>query len=221
MPMTIEPLIMKLNENLKVAQNTLRMQLSTKVGQLSEHLDKYSSTELREELEGLVDEFLSQFTSAYQEFISYVEDEIPDLTEKPKLSKPRKKPAKKEQPEKEAFVRPTYVHRAFTDEGLRVSKEARPMIMDFLNETIKKDIERIKQTIPTFQKGEKEGEKKRITIMPEDISKDKLVIKEDTSFERELDDIPVDGLDPNFKLLILLRAANPEPKKTSLEPESD
>jgi hypothetical protein len=219
--MTLEPFITKLNENLKAAQNSLRMQLSTKVGQLSEHLDKYSSAELREELEGLVEEFMSQFTSTYQEFISQIEDEIPDLAVKPKASKPRKKPAKKEQPEKEAFVRPTYVHRAFTDEGLRVSKEARPMIMDFLNETIKKDIERIKQTIPTFQKGDKEGEKKRITIMPEDISKDKLVLKESASFERELDDIPLDEFDPNFKLLIVLRSADSEQKKTNLEPESD
>ena len=219
--MTLEPFITKLNDNLKTAQNSLRMQLSTKVGQLSEHLDKYSSAELREELEGLVEEFMSQFTSTYQEFISQIEDEIPDLAVKPKVSKPRKKPAKKEQPEKEAFVRPTYVHRAFTDEGLRVSKEARPMIMDFLNETIKKDIERIKQTIPTFQKGEREGDKKRITIMPEDISKDKLVLKESASFERELDNIPLDELDPNFKLLIVLRSADSEQKKTNLEPESD
>jgi hypothetical protein len=223
MPMAIEPLIAKLNENLKVAQNSLRMQLSSKVGELSEHLDNYSRAELRDELEGLVEEFLSQFTSTYQEFIAQIEDEIPDLTEIPRKSKPRKKPAKKDQPEKEAFVRPTYVHRAFTDEGLRVSKEARPMIMDFLNETIKKDIERIKQTIPTFQKGEKEGEKKRITIMPEDISKDKLTVNESASasFERELDNIPVDELDPNFKLLILLRSVNPETQKTNLEPESD
>lgn len=219
--MTLEPFITKLNENLKTAQNALRMQLSNKVGQLSEHLDKYSSAELREELEGLVEEFLSQFTSTYQEFIAQIEDEIPDLAVKPKASKPRKKSTKKEQPEKEAFVRPTYVHRAFTDEGLRVSKEARPMIMDFLNETIKKDIERIKQTIPTFQKGEKEGEKKRITIMPEDISKDKLVIKETIGFERELDEIPLDEIDPNFKLMIVLRAADSEIKKTNLEPESD
>ena len=219
--MTLEPFITKLNENLKTAQNSLRMQLSTKVGQLSEHLDKYSSAELREELEGLVEEFLSQFTSAYQEFISYVEEEIPDLTEKPKTSKPRKKAAKKEQGEKEAFVRPTYVHRAFTDEGLRVSKEARPMIMDFLNETIKKDIERIKQTIPTFQKGDKEGEKKRITIMPADISKDKLLAKESASFERELDAIPLDELDPQYKLLVVLRSVDSETKKTDLELESD
>jgi len=219
--MTLEPFITKLNENLKTAQNSLRMQLSTKVGQLSEHLDKYSSAELREELEGLVEEFLSQFTSAYQEFISYVEEEIPDLTEKPKTSKPRKKAAKKEQGEKEAFVRPTYVHRAFTDEGLRVSKEARPMIMDFLNETIKKDIERIKQTIPTFQKGDKEGEKKRITIMPADISKDKLLAKESTAFERELDAIPLDELDPQYKLLVVLRSVDSETQKTDLEPESD
>jgi hypothetical protein len=219
--MTLEPFITKLNENLKTAQNSLRMQLSTKVGQLSEHLDKYSSAELREELEGLVEEFLSQFTSAYQEFISYVEEEIPDLTEKPKTSKPRKKAAKKEQGEKEAFVRPTYVHRAFTDEGLRVSKEARPMIMDFLNETIKKDIERIKQTIPTFQKGDKEGEKKRITIMPADISKDKLLAKESAAFERELDAIPLDELDPQYKLLVVLRSVDSETQKTDLEPESD
>ena len=219
--MTLEPFITKLNENLKTAQNSLRMQLSTKVGQLSEHLDKYSSTELREELEGLVEEFLSQFTSAYQEFISYVEEEIPDLTEKPKPSKPRKKAVKKEQGEKEAFVRPTYVHRAFTDEGLRVSKEARPMIMDFLNETIKNDIERIKQTIPTFQKGDKEGEKKRITIMPEDISKDKLLAKESAPFERELDAIPLDELDPQYKLLVVLRSVDSETIKTDLEQEPD
>lgn len=207
--MAIEPLITKLNQNVKTAQESLRLQLIKKVEQLSAHVEKFSSAELREELERLVDEFLSQFNSTYQEFISYLEEELPDIATKPKQTKPRKKPAKKEKSEKEnEFVRPTYIQRAFNQDGVRVSKEARPMIMDFLNETIKNDIERIKQTIPTFQKGEKEGEKKRITIKPEDISKEKLVPKESPAFERELDSIPLDDIDPNYKLFLLLRPSD-------------
>ena len=207
--MAIEPLITKLNQNLNTAKELLRTQLLKKVKQLSEHIE---NAELREELERLVDDVLSQFTTIYEGFISYIEEELPDITLKPKPPKPRKKAAKKEQPEKPEFVRPTYVHRAFTEDGLRVSKEARPMLMDILNETIKEDIDRIKKQIPTFQKGEKEGEKKRITIKPEDISKEKLVSKENPTFERELDIIPLEDIDPNYKLLILLRLMDSENK---------
>jgi hypothetical protein len=207
--MTIEPLITKLNQNLNIAKESLRTQLLKKVKQLSEHIE---NAELREELERLVDDVLSQFTTIYEGFISYIEEELPDITLKPKPPKPRKKAAKKEQPEKPEFVRPTYVHRAFTEDGMRVSKEARPMLMDILNETIKEDIDRIKKQIPTFQKGEKEGEKKRITIKPEDISKEKLVSKENPTFERELDIIPLEDIDPNYKLLILLRLMDSENK---------
>jgi hypothetical protein len=207
--MAIEPLITKLNQNLNTAKELLRTQLLKKVKQLSEHIE---NAELRDELERLVDDVLSQFTTIYEGFISYIEEELPDITLKPKPPKPRKKAAKKEQPEKPEFVRPTYVHRAFTEDGLRVSKEARPMLMDILNETIKEDIDRIKKQIPTFQKGEKEGEKKRITIKPEDISKEKLVSKENPTFERELDIIPLEDIDPNYKLLILLRLMDSENK---------
>jgi len=207
--MAIEPLITKLNQNLNTAKELLRTQLLKKVKQLSEHIE---NAELRDELERLVDDVLSQFTTVYEGFISYIEEELPDITLKPKPPKPRKKAAKKEQPEKPEFVRPTYVHRAFTEDGLRVSKEARPMLMDILNETIKEDIDRIKKQIPTFQKGEKEGEKKRITIKPEDISKEKLVSKENPTFERELDIIPLEDIDPNYKLLILLRLMDSENK---------
>jgi len=214
--MALEPLITKLNQNLNTARESLRTQLLKKVKQLSEHIE---NPELRDELERLVDDFLSQFTSVYEGFISYIEDELPDIVIQPKSPKPRKKTVKKEKlekSEKPEFVRPTYVHRAFTEDGLRVSKEARPMLMDILNQTIKDDIDRIKKQIPTFQKGEKEGEKKRITIRKEDISKEKLY-KEQPSFERELDNIPLDEIDPNYKVIILLRPVSSENKSVILD----
>src|SRR5271157_3365099 len=135
-----EPLIAKLTQNLQAAQDSLRMLLVAKVEELAAHPRALGGEELREELEGLVEEFLSQFAATYAEFISTVEEGLPAR----KVAKPRKKAAKKEaeQPEKPAFVKPTFVQRAFNAEDLRVAKEARPALMEALNEAIQHDIEK-------------------------------------------------------------------------------
>nr|MDO8109996.1 hypothetical protein [Candidatus Sigynarchaeota archaeon] len=216
--MAIEPLINKLNQNLKTAQETLRSQFLSKIEELSLHPDKFSSTDLlKEELEGLVEDFISSTSVEFQDLISYLETELPELASQPAPVKPKeKKPREKKQmdPEKPEFVRPTFVHRAFVDEGLRVSKEARPMLIDILNETIKKDIDRIKQQLPVFSKGEKEGEKKRITIKPEDVTREKLAPSAPAAsapgetkvgFERELEAIPLDVHENKFKIAIVVR----------------
>ncbi|NVM52452.1 MAG: hypothetical protein HWN66_02030 [Candidatus Helarchaeota archaeon] len=199
--MALESLITKLNQNLEMAKDNLRAQLSDKVNQLTKHLEDFSSAEIRGELENLVDDFLSQFTIVYQEFISYVEDELPSLPKPPKKIKTKIR----SEAHKKEFVRPTYVHRAFTDGGLRVSKDARPMIMEFLNKKIKEDIESIKKQLPKFMKGERKGEKKRITLKPEDLSDAKLLQKDDASVEKELEAISLDLNGKDYKLLILLR----------------
>lgn len=202
--MSLDVFFSKLNENLEVAKSSLRMELSKKVNYLVDHLEDYSSVEIRGELENLVDDFISQFTSVYQEFVSYIEDEIPTLPSTPAKPKKKKKAKPKTEAQKKEFVRPTYVHRAFTDEGLRVAKEARPKIMEILNKKIKEDIELIKKQLPTFIKGEKKGEKRRITIKPGDLLEEDI-FQRSASLGRELETIPIDLNGKEYKLLILLK----------------
>lgn len=227
--MAIEPIIEKLNQNVKVAQESLRSQLLGKVTQLASQVDKFTPEVLKAELEALVDDFLSEFVSTYQEFIMYIEEELPEVAAKPKPAKPREKASKKEKPagpQKPDFVRPTYVQRAFNDEGLRVSKDARPMLMEILNKTIKEDIDRIKQQLPSFKGGEKDGLKKRVTIRPADVTPEKLAkpspapalaaratgaaeasvaVDGPPAYERELDALPLGDAAPGYKVSILLR----------------
>lgn len=75
--MTLEAFFTKLNQNIKSTEDALRSQLSQKVEGLINQLENVSTAELRDELENLVDEVLSQFTAAYQDFISYIELELP------------------------------------------------------------------------------------------------------------------------------------------------
>ncbi|MHA1321153.1 MAG: hypothetical protein ACTSRL_00005, partial [Candidatus Helarchaeota archaeon] len=161
------------------------------------------------ELQNLVDDFLAQFANIYQEFIMYVEEEIPNLPKtKPKSIRKKKKSVKSEK-KKEAFVRPTYVHRAFNAEGLRISKEARPKIMEILNKQIKADIEAIKSQIPTFTRGERKGEKKRITIMPEDVSEEVLIKPVQKYKGQELDSIQLEKCNgESYELVLLLKRQN-------------
>ena len=202
--MTLDSFFVKLNQNLEMAKKSLKMQLQDKIKLISENIESYSSLQIRDELDRLVDDFILEFSSVYEEFVSYLEEELPVVSETPKPPKKKKKITRKE-PNYDEFVKPTYVHRAFNDFGLRVSKDARPMIMDFLNEKIKKDIEKIKEQIPTYQKGEKEGEKKRITIKPEDLSKEELLAINELTFEKELEQIPLDLNGKDYRLFILLR----------------
>ncbi|MEX2680516.1 MAG: hypothetical protein Q6373_002880 [Candidatus Sigynarchaeota archaeon] len=227
--MAIEPIIEKLNQNVKAAQESLRSELLGKVTQLASQVDKFTPEVLKAELEALVDDFLSEFVSIYQEFIMYIEDELPGVATKPKPAKPREKAAKKEKPadtRRPDFVRPTYVQRAFNEEGLRVSKEARPLLMEILNKTIKEDIDRIKQQLPSFQGGEKEGLKKRVTIRPGDVTPEKLARQAPApalaaraagaagtsvavdcppAYERELDTLPLGEAAPGYKVSIVVR----------------
>lgn len=218
--MAVEPLIKKLSQNLKAAQESLRSQFLSKIEQLSARIDKDSSTDLREELQSIVDDFLSDFTTTYQDIITSIEDELPELGLKAEQEKPKEKPKKKQKPkdpEKPEFIKPTLVKQVINESGMRVSKEARPMLMDILNETIKKDIDRIKQQLPTFQKGEKQGERKRITIKPEDVTREKLAAsppdvlatREPGNLEQELDSISIDNTEPGCSIVTLLRAKRP------------
>ncbi|MBN2151111.1 MAG: hypothetical protein JW839_06695 [Candidatus Lokiarchaeota archaeon] len=227
--MAIEPFIEKLNQNVRAAQESLRSQLLGKVTQLASQVDKFTPDVLRAELEALVDDFLSEFVSTYQEFIMYIEEELPEVAAKPRPPKPKEKPARKERPagsQKPDFVRPTFVQRAFNDEGLRVSKDARPMLMEILNKTIKEDIDRIKQQLPSFQGGDKNGLKKRVTIRPADVTPEKLTkpatapalaagaagaaeasvaVDGPAAYERELGALPLGDAAPGYKVSILVR----------------
>src|SRR5271157_5038650 len=158
----------------------------------------------------------SEQGSEVSSFDSCVEEELPAR----KAVKPRKKAAKKdaEQPEKPAFVKPTFVQRAFNAEGLRVAKEARPALMEALNEAIQHDIDRIKQQLPTFQRGAKEGEKQRVTIKSEDVALARgrttgtqtATPETIPGLERELDTVSLDDVDPRYQLAVVLRTLKAE-----------
>jgi histone H3/H4 len=231
-----EPLIAKLTQNLHAAQESLRIQLVAKVEELAAHPRALVGEELREELENFVEEFLSQFAATYAEFISTVEEEMPAR----KAPKPRKKTAKKPpgetgEPEKPAFVKPTFVQRAFNAEGLRVAKEARPALMDALNEAIQHDIDRIKEQLPKFSRGAKEGEKSRVTIKAEDVAEARSSTtrgesaspanglgQTDSDLSKELDAVALDSVDPRYELAVVLRTCRAGKQKQAGEkPEGD
>jgi hypothetical protein len=96
--MAIEMFIEKLNQNVKIAQESLRSQLLGKITQLADQADKFSPAVLRDELEALVDDILSEFVSTYQEFIMYIEEEMPEMAAKSKPTKQKEKAPKKEKP---------------------------------------------------------------------------------------------------------------------------
>jgi len=208
--MSAEPLIAKLVRALADAQETLRAQFTVKIAQVAAHVGIASPAEVREELDRLADDFLAQFAAAYQELIAAVEEGLPAAAAPPKSSSPKKKAPKKEPADGSAFVRPTYVQRAFTVDGLRVAKAARPGLMEVLNDAIKEDIARIKQQLPTITKGEREGEKKRVTVQPEDVAKAKFAPKtspppSSAAAEQDLDTIPLGDDAPGHQIAVVLR----------------
>ncbi len=174
--MSTESLVEKLTRTLQDAQEALRAQFAVKVAQVATHLTNASPAEVREVLDRLTDDLLAQFAAAYQELISYVEEGMPAGAPARKATSPRKKAPPKDLNDP-VFVRPTYVRQAFSAEGLRVAKAARPALMEVLNDAIREDIARIKEQLPTISKGEHEGEMKRVTVQPEDIAKFKLLPK--------------------------------------------
>ena len=210
MTMSTESLVAKLARALQDAQETLRAQFTVKIAEVVAHMGTASPAEMREELDRLADDFLAQFASAYQDLIAAVEEGLPTAMTQPKSPSPKKKAPRKEPSNEAAFVRPTYVQRAFTADGMRVAKAARPALMEVLNDAIKEDIARIKQQLPTFAKGEREGEKKRVTVQPEDVAKAKLAPRASSSpqvvaTERELNTIPLGDDAPGHQIAVVLR----------------
>ncbi|NVM52590.1 MAG: hypothetical protein HWN66_02720 [Candidatus Helarchaeota archaeon] len=66
-------------------------------------------------------------------------------------------------------VRPTKVWAYFKEKGIRVSGEAKPKIMELLNQTLAGELDKIIDKLPKFSKGQKKGEIKRKTIKAEDL----------------------------------------------------
>ncbi len=175
--MSTETLVEKLTRTLQDAQETLRAQFAVKVAQVAAHLENASPAEVKDVLDQLTDELIAQFASAYQELISTVEEGLPEGAVARKSASPRKKSPPKDPAKDPVFVRPTYVQKAFSAEGLRVAKSARPVLMEALNDAIRGDIARIKEQLPTINKGDHEGEMRRVTVQPEDIANAKLQLK--------------------------------------------
>ncbi len=207
--MSLEPLIEKLSKNVQAARDALRSQFLSKIKNLTTTTGHGTPADMQEELEQFVDDILSELSSTYDDIIATIEEELPEVIAKPKPKKPRAKATKlkldgEEQPPKQEFVKPTFVQRAFNDEGLRVSSEAKPKLMALLNDAIKRDIDRIKQQIPTISKGDNEGKRKRVTIKAEDVTPETLLagptpamqaspaIGSQDDTERVLDSIQVD-----------------------------
>ncbi len=211
--MAAESLVVRLTRSLADAQETLRAQFTVKIAEVAAHVGTASPAEVREELERLADDFLAQFAAAYQDLISAVEDGLPAGEVTPKPPAPKKKAAPKDPAKESAFVRPTYVQKAFTADGLRVAKAARPVLMEVLNDAIKADIARIKQQLPTISKGDREGEKKRVTIQASDVEKAKATPREsfqqinssDIPSQRDLTTISLGDNAPGHEVAVVLR----------------
>ncbi len=211
--MATETLVAKLTRSLADAQETLRAQFTVKIAEVAAHVGTASPAEMREELDRLADDFLAQFAAAYQDLISAVEEGLPVGEATPKSPAPKKRAPPKDPTKEPAFVRPTYVQRAFSADGLRVAKAARPVLMEVLNDAIKADIARIKQQLPTITKGEREGEKKRVTIQPADVEKAKAAPRvlsgnsemPNTNAEKDLGTIPIGNEAPRHEIAVVLR----------------
>jgi len=208
----------------------LRSQLIGKIAEISS-----KDPELKDELERIIDDFFSDLSSTYLDFLNTLEEDLANTEAKP--AKPqRKKKEPSEKPDKPAFVKPTNVQKMLNDNGLRISKDAKPKLMELLNETIKKDIDRLKDQLPSFQKGDHEGEKKRVTLKSDDISWEKLAAPMPSSLasdslpaaasascavvpsassihvvlketDQEIDSIPLDQVDARYRLALVVKQA--------------
>jgi UDP-N-acetyl-D-mannosaminuronic acid transferase (WecB/TagA/CpsF family) len=100
-----------------------------------------------------------------------------------------------------------------------VAKEARPALMDALNEAVKHDIDRIKESLPKFTRGAKEGENTRVTVNAEDVAQARSNMargqasapasspaRDGAGLVRELNTISLDVVHPDYELAIVLRA---------------
>ncbi len=67
------------------------------------------------------------------------------------------------------YVQKSKVWAYFKEKGVRVSGEAKPKIIELLNQGISIEIEKIIEKLPKFSKGQNKGEPKRKTIKLEDL----------------------------------------------------
>ncbi len=67
------------------------------------------------------------------------------------------------------YVRPTKVQAYFKEKGIRVSGDAKPKVIELLNNSVEAALNEVIDKLPKFSKGEHKGELKRKTIKPEDL----------------------------------------------------
>ncbi|MHA1131198.1 MAG: hypothetical protein ACTSQI_17220 [Candidatus Helarchaeota archaeon] len=67
------------------------------------------------------------------------------------------------------YVRPTKVWAYLKEKGVRISADAKPKLLEFLNSTITSNLETVIEKLPKFTKGQNKGELKRKTIKPSDL----------------------------------------------------
>ncbi|MFX1295679.1 MAG: hypothetical protein ACFFD2_12610 [Promethearchaeota archaeon] len=67
------------------------------------------------------------------------------------------------------YVRPTKVWAYFKEKGIRISGEAKPKLLDILNNCITAELDKTIEKLPKYSKGQKVGEIKRKTIKIEDL----------------------------------------------------
>ncbi|NVM27979.1 MAG: hypothetical protein HWN65_03970 [Candidatus Helarchaeota archaeon] len=66
-------------------------------------------------------------------------------------------------------MRPTKVWAHFKEKAVRVSGDAKPKIIEMLNDAVGSELDKMIEKLPKFSKGQKKGEIKRKTIKPEDL----------------------------------------------------
>ena len=67
------------------------------------------------------------------------------------------------------YVRPTKVWAYFKEKGIRISGEAKPKLLELLNQVVNSELDKVIDALPKFSKGQKKGELKRKTIKAEDL----------------------------------------------------
>jgi len=69
------------------------------------------------------------------------------------------------------YIRPTKVWAYFKSKEIRVSGDAKPKLVQILNDAITAELEKVINKLPKFSKGQNIGEPKRKTIKLEDLGK--------------------------------------------------
>lgn len=67
------------------------------------------------------------------------------------------------------YIRTTKIMAYLKEKEIRISAEAKPKLINSLNNKIKSELDNIIDKLPKFTKGEKQGQLKRITIKLEDV----------------------------------------------------